>query len=71
MSKLYEYAVIFNPLPTKDQVERGEKPKSELVVDVQRILANNDKEAQMMAARSIPDKYITMLDQVEIACRPF
>lgn len=26
--KLYEYAVIFNPLPTKDENERGEKPKA-------------------------------------------
>lgn len=69
--KLYEYAVIFNPLPTKDQVERGERPKSELIVDVTRVLANNDKEAQMLAARSIPEKYTSMLDQVEIACRPF
>lgn len=69
--KLFEYAVIFNPLPTKDQVERGENPKSELIVDVTRVLANSEKEAQMMAARAIPDKYMDKLDQVEIALRPF
>lgn len=69
--KLFEYAVIYNPKPTKDQMERGENPKSELVVDVTRVLANNDKEAMMLAARSIPEKYTDKLDQLDIACRPF
>jgi hypothetical protein len=69
--KLYEFAVIHNPLPTKDQTERGEKPKSELIVDVTRTLANDEKEAMMLAARSIPEKYTDKLDRVEIALRPF
>lgn len=69
--KLYEYAVIYNPLPTKDQVDRGEKPKSELVVDVKRVLSNSDKEAAMLAARDIPEAYTDKLDRVEIALRPF
>ena len=69
--KLYEYAVIYNPLPTKDQTERGEKPKSVLIVDVQRVLSNDDKEAMMLAARAIPQDYTDKLDRVEIALRPF
>ena len=69
--KLFEYAVIYNPLPTKDQVDRGEKPKSELVVDVKRVLSNSDKEAAMLAARDIPEAYTDKLDRVEIALRPF
>lgn len=69
--KLYEYAVIYNPIPTKDQQERGETPKSELVVDVTRVLSNNDKEAMMLAARAIPDGYTDKLDRLEIALRPF
>lgn len=69
--KLYEYAVIYNPLPTKDQQERGEKPKSLLIVDVTRVLSNNDKEASMLAARAIPADYTDKLDCVEIALRPF
>ena len=69
--RLYEYAVIYNPLPTKEQVERGEKPKSELIVDVKRVLSNSDKEAAMLAARDIPDAYTDKLDRVEIALRPF
>lgn len=69
--KLYEFAVIYNPLPTKDQAECGEKPKSVLLVDVQRVLANDEKEAMMLAARSIPETHTGKLDRVEIACRPF
>jgi hypothetical protein len=69
--KLYEYAVIYNPLPTKDQKERGETPKSELIVDVTRVLSNNEKEASMMAARAIPEGFTDKLDRVEIALRPF
>ncbi len=69
--KLFEFAVIYNPLQTQAQKDLGEKPKSELVVDVTRLLANNEKEALMMAARAIPDKYTDKLEQVEIACRPF
>ncbi len=69
--KLYEYAVIYNPLPTKDQKERGETPKSELIVDVTRVLSNNEKEASMMAARAIPETHTDKLDRVEIALRPF
>ena len=69
--KLYEYAVIYNPLPTKDQTERGEVPKSELLVDVTRVLSNNEKEASMIAARAIPSTHTDKLDRVEIALRPF
>lgn len=69
--KLFEFAVIYKPVATKEQQERGEKPKSELIVDVTRVLANDDKEASMLAARAIPDEYTDKLDRVEIALRPF
>lgn len=69
--RLYEFAVIFEPLPTKEQQDRGEEPKSELIVDLTRVLCNNDKEAQMVAARAIPEQYMAKLDRVEIALRPF
>lgn len=66
--KLYEYAVIFTP---RAKGKDGERAKAELVVDVTRVLANSDKEATMLAARAIPDKYADKLEQVEIAVRPF
>lgn len=69
--KLYEYVAIYHPLPTKDQADRGEKPRSELIVDVKRVLSNSDKEAAMLAARDVPDAYADKLDRVEISVRPF
>lgn len=69
--KLYEYAVIYNPIATKEQQDRGDKPKSVLIVDVKRVLSNSDKEAMMLAARDIPPEYTDKLDRVEIALRPF
>jgi hypothetical protein len=69
--KIYEYAVIHHPIATKDQQDRGEKPRSVLVVDVTRVLARDDKEASMLAARAIPADYTDKLDRVEIALRPF
>lgn len=69
--KLYEYAVIFNPIATKEQNDNGEKPKSVLIVDVKRVLSNSEKEAAMLAARDIPEQYTDKLDRVEIALRPF
>ena len=68
---LFEYAIIYKPHPTKDQMERGEKPKQVLVVPITSVLANNDKEAQMLASRAIPDTYTDKLDQLDIAVRPF
>lgn len=69
--KLFEYAVIFNPLPTEDQVKRGERPKAKLIVPITELLANDEKEASMIAARAIPEDYINQLDRVQIAIRPF
>lgn len=68
---LFEFAVIYVPSPTKDQMERGEKPKHELLVDVQRVIAKDQAQAQMLAARSIPESHTDRLDQLEIAVRPF
>jgi len=52
-------------------VERGDLPASELIVEVEQVLARSDKEALMMATRAIPEEYADKLDQVEIAVRPF
>jgi hypothetical protein len=69
--KLFEFAVIYTPALTKEQREAGEKAKSKLVVDVTRVLANDEAEVNMLAARAIPVDYADKLQQVEIAVRPF
>lgn len=69
--KLYEYAVLFTPIQTKDQLERGEKPKTVLLVPVTTCLANSDAEAQMIAARAIPETNVDKLAQCEDHPAPF
>lgn len=71
MQKLYEYVVIYTPFQTKDQKDLGEKPKSQLLVDVTRVLADDDKQVAMLAARAIPAGYEDKLAQIDIAVRPF
>lgn len=69
--KLFQYAVIFNPVATKEQADRGEKPKSEVIVPITGILALDANEAMMHVARAIPKEFENKLDRVEIALRPF
>lgn len=69
--KLYEYAVLYTPLQTKEQQEKGESPKTQIIVDVTRILAKDEREAGMIAARAISDEHMEHLDQLDIVLRPF
>jgi hypothetical protein len=67
VTQIYEYAVIYEP--DEKAVELGDKPV--LIVDVKRVLAGGESEAQILAARDIPEEYIGKLDQVTVAIRPF
>ena len=69
MAKLYEFAVLFNPPKTVNGQDNTDKPK--VIVQPQTLLADSDSEAQIKAARAIPEEFIDRLDQVEIALRPF
>lgn len=66
-SILFEYAVIYNP-SKKESKDGG---KAELVVKPTTILAKSEKEANFVAARSVPETFADRLDQLEIAVRPF
>lgn len=67
--KIYEYAVLYHPKPD-DKNKRAEP--SELIVDVKRVVAENEQGVAILAAREIPVEYLDgKLDQVEIAIRPF
>lgn len=69
--KLYQYAVLYTPIQTKDQADRGEKPKTVIVVDIKSVVANSDAEVGMLAARELPPEYADKLDQIQVAIRPF
>lgn len=66
--KIYEFAAIYLPKEIEGQ-KTAEKPL--IIVQPQTILAKDEKQAAMLAARALPEDYISKLDCVEIAVRPF
>lgn len=70
-AKLFEYAVMYHPKTKKDAQGNELQGGSVLLVAPTHVLAGNDKEVAMRAARAIPDEYMDKLEQVEIVVRPF
>lgn len=66
--RLFEYAILLHPI-TEDTTKAA--PPSKILVEPTVILAASVDEAQMVAARAIPEAYIERLQEVEIAVRPF
>ncbi len=68
--KLYEYAVVLDEKRNKDDDVTDD---SCIVVAVTAVLARDDAQAQLLAARSIPDEYLTdgKLDRLTVVVRPF
>lgn len=68
--KLYEYAVVLDEKRDRDDeiVEQAE-----IVVPVTVIMARDDDQAKMLAARSIPDEHVGngKLDRLIVVVRPF
>lgn len=69
--KLFEYAVIYNPPKTKEQVESGEEPKTIVITKPITLVAASEKEVSMVASKAIPDEYMKNADNIEILIRPF
>lgn len=63
--KIFQYVAFYNPAK-KDSPE-----KAVIIFEPKTILAKDEREAMMRAARDIPEKYIDKLNEVEIAVRPF
>lgn len=66
-ARIWQYAILWHP--TEKQVEDGKK--SELIKDPTTVVANDEKSVAMIAAREVPEEYLTDLDRVEVVCRPF
>ena len=69
--ELFEYAVLRHPKQTKEQADRSETPKSVVVVSQTSVLAANEAEVSMLAARAIPAELLDNLDEIQICVRPF
>jgi hypothetical protein len=68
--KLYEYAVILNEKRDKDDEVTDD---SRIVVEPTAVLAKDDAQAQLLAARSIPEEFVNSkkLDRLVVVVRPF
>jgi hypothetical protein len=70
MARLYEYAVL---LEEKRDKEDEVVDEAQLVVPITTVLARDDGQAQMLAARAIPEEYVGngKLDRLVVVVRPF
>jgi hypothetical protein len=67
--QIFQYSVILNEKRDKD----GEVTEdAEIVVPVTDVLARDEGQAQMLAARAIPEEYMDgKLDRLMVVVRPF
>ena len=71
MSALFQFAVIHTPKQTRDANGNDTTKPSKIVIEPTHILAKDDKEVAMRAARQIPEEYMDSLDEVQVLVRPF
>lgn len=69
--KIFEYALIHHGKKTKKDEDGGTAPKHTILKGVTQVLAKDEDQARIMAARQIPDEYMDKLDEIEVAIRPF
>lgn len=70
--RVFEYAILHHPRPKKaKEGEPEDRPKSVFINGgIQHIIAKDETEVGMIAARHIPDEFMDKLDEVEIVVRP-
>lgn len=71
MAKLFEYAIVHSPKETKDAQGNDTTAPAKLVIEPKHILAKDEKEVAMRAAREIPESLLDKLDEIEVLVRPF
>lgn len=65
--RLFQFAAIWNPTP--EQAKDGQKAR--IIVEPTTILAKDTAQANMLAARALPEEMVDQLDQIDIAVRAF
>ena len=67
--KLYEYAVV---LAEKRDKEGEVVEEAEVIVPITAVMARDEGQAGLLAARKIPEEYVNgKLDRVQVSVRPF
>lgn len=68
MARIFEYAVFKDEKLDKE----GEvSEKAMMLVDPTTILADDDKQVSMLAARSIDETHMKDIDRIRVVVRPF
>ena len=67
-AKLFEYIAILQPEMDENDNPKG---KAELIVHVTQVLAGEEKEVAILAARDLPEDAVDKLDRIDIVIRPF
>lgn len=70
-AQIFEFAIIHTPILTKEQIDSGTPPQPKLVVPITSILAKDLPQANLLAARAIPDEFMADLSRITIAVRAF
>ena len=65
--KLFEFAIIAHPTTEEEKDGKG----TEILVKPEVIVAPDDRTANIIASRRIPESHLNRLDRVEIALRSF
>ena len=60
--RIFEYAALY--VGDKDSVPV-------IIIPTTAVVAKDERQVTMLAARQIPEEYLAKLDKVEIAVRPF
>lgn len=66
--KLFEYAVLLHPELDKEGKFIG---KTTLLKEPALLLAKDEQQVGMLAAREVPKEHLEHLERVEIVVRPF
>jgi len=67
MFTLYEFAVLLQPRERNGKVVEEGK----ILVEPTTIFARDEEQAQLIAGRSIPEEFMSKLDRLTLAVRPF
>lgn len=65
---LFEYVILHHP---KSRKKDEPAKKSEILVDMKRVLVKDEQQAVILASRDIPETHLDKLEEVEIVVRPF
>jgi hypothetical protein len=66
--RLFEYAVLLHPEEDKDGKETG---KTQVLKELTTLLAKDEGQVGLLAAREVPSEHVGHLERVEILVRPF